>query len=320
MIRREIRRSVFYPHPREVVWRALTDRDALAAWLMPNDFEPTLGHRFEFRTKPAPGFDGIVRCEVLELAPPRRMVWSWRGGQLDTRVTFELEEVARGTELRLTHSGFEGAAPALVSVILSRGWASMFRGTLAEVLDRIARGATLDGVRAAAKARSAKLARTIRIETRVDHPPPVVWRALTKGPTLGRWLMPTDLDEARLGEAFTFRMKPQAGWDGVTHCEVLELDPQRRIALAYRSRATGEKTLACAGVESEEVKRLGRSIFSELDTVLAFTIEPAPDGKTRLVLEHSGFRGLKLVAVSAVLEMGWRRVLRRLPPVLRDLS
>jgi uncharacterized protein YndB with AHSA1/START domain len=27
-----------YPDPPEKVWRAVTDRDALAAWFMPNDF------------------------------------------------------------------------------------------------------------------------------------------------------------------------------------------------------------------------------------------------------------------------------------------
>jgi uncharacterized protein YndB with AHSA1/START domain len=44
------------------VWRALTDSDLLARWLMPNDFRPVPGHRFSFRTTPRPGqgFDGVV--------------------------------------------------------------------------------------------------------------------------------------------------------------------------------------------------------------------------------------------------------------------
>ena len=29
-------------------------------WLMDNDFEPVVGHRFTFRTEPTRGFDGIV--------------------------------------------------------------------------------------------------------------------------------------------------------------------------------------------------------------------------------------------------------------------
>ena len=66
----DIDASVVYPHPVDRVWAALTSSEALAAWLMPNDFEPVVGHRFTFRTKPAAGFDGMVRCEVLELDPP----------------------------------------------------------------------------------------------------------------------------------------------------------------------------------------------------------------------------------------------------------
>jgi uncharacterized protein YndB with AHSA1/START domain len=80
--------TVSYPHPVSRVWEALTSSEALTAWLMPNDFKPVVAHRFTFRTKPAPGFDGIVRCEVLELDPPRRMVWSWAGSSIGTTVTW----------------------------------------------------------------------------------------------------------------------------------------------------------------------------------------------------------------------------------------
>ena len=73
---------------------ALTDRAALAAWLMPNDFLPEVGHRFAFRTKPAPGFDGTVHCEVLTVDPPRELAYSWVGGGIDTVVRFTL--AARG--------------------------------------------------------------------------------------------------------------------------------------------------------------------------------------------------------------------------------
>jgi uncharacterized protein YndB with AHSA1/START domain len=68
-VKADIDETANYPHPVERVWAALTSSDALAVWLMPNDFKPVVGHRFTFRTKPAPGFDGIVHCEVL-LPPP----------------------------------------------------------------------------------------------------------------------------------------------------------------------------------------------------------------------------------------------------------
>ncbi|WP_405736689.1 SRPBCC domain-containing protein [Streptomyces sp. NBC_01537] len=91
----------YLARPPAKVWRALTEADRLARWLMPNDFQPVVGHRFTFRTEPRPqqGFDGIVHCEVLELAPQRRLRIAWRGGRLDTTVTWTLEPEGRGTRL-----------------------------------------------------------------------------------------------------------------------------------------------------------------------------------------------------------------------------
>lgn len=111
--------------PRDVVWAALTDRNALSEWLMPNDFEPILGHRFTFRTKPAPGFDGIVHSEVLKLDPPHQLVLAWKGGSLNTTLHFLLEEHAQGTLLTLRHSGFHGLSNVLPRVVLGIGWKSL---------------------------------------------------------------------------------------------------------------------------------------------------------------------------------------------------
>jgi uncharacterized protein YndB with AHSA1/START domain len=124
-----------YPHPAERVWAALTSSEALAAWLMPNDFEPVAGHRFTFRTNPAPGFDGIVRCEVLEIDPPKRLVWSQAGGKVETTVTFTLETVGRErTRLRMHQVGFDGLAGQLTRRILAGGWPGILRQRLAAYL------------------------------------------------------------------------------------------------------------------------------------------------------------------------------------------
>ncbi|MGP1355445.1 SRPBCC family protein [Roseicyclus sp.] len=116
----EITRTL--PFPREMVWHALTDSVQLSAWLMPNDIRPKVGHCFTFRTKPAPGFDGTVHCEVLELSPPARLVVSWRGGPLDTRVSFDLEEAPEGTRLTLRHAGFAGLSNVIPRIALGFGW------------------------------------------------------------------------------------------------------------------------------------------------------------------------------------------------------
>ena len=121
---RSVHVEVTYDHPLESVWAALTKREAIALWLMPNDFELRVGHRFQFNTKPAPGFDGIVRCEVLEIVPLQRLVYSWVGGGVDTQVTWTLTPDGSGTRLTLEHAGFRGLRGLLVSSILGKGWRS----------------------------------------------------------------------------------------------------------------------------------------------------------------------------------------------------
>ncbi|MFI5857314.1 SRPBCC domain-containing protein [Streptomyces parvulus] len=114
-----------YEHPPERVWQALTSSEALAAWLMPNDFAPEAGRAFNFTTKPAPGFDGLVHCRVIEIEPVSRMVWSWAGGPIETTLTFTLTPLdgGRATELRLRQIGFHGLSARLTRMILARGFA-----------------------------------------------------------------------------------------------------------------------------------------------------------------------------------------------------
>jgi uncharacterized protein YndB with AHSA1/START domain len=106
----------------------------LAQWLMPNDFEPRLNHRFTFRAPPAPGFDGIVECEVLELIEDRRLIISWRGGGVDTIVTFELEAIASGTRLHFSQTGFTGIRGRLIASLLGNGWGKMLHKRLPGLL------------------------------------------------------------------------------------------------------------------------------------------------------------------------------------------
>jgi uncharacterized protein YndB with AHSA1/START domain len=113
-----------YKHSPQRVWRALTDSAAIARWLMPNDFQPVVGHKFQLRTKPRPGFDGIVNCEVLEMDAPRRLSYSWKGGGMETVVTYTLEAVPEGTRLHFDQTGFRGLRGLLVSRVLGSGWES----------------------------------------------------------------------------------------------------------------------------------------------------------------------------------------------------
>lgn len=97
--------------PPEQVFRALTERALLAAWLMPNDFEARVGARFTFRPEGEPP----IECTVLALEPGRLVRYSWRErtreserapSRLESVVSFELRPAhAGGTLLRLEHRG-----------------------------------------------------------------------------------------------------------------------------------------------------------------------------------------------------------------------
>ena len=123
-MKKSIKLTKTYDFPVEKVWQALTDQKAMSEWLMPCNFEPKIGHQFEFKTKPAPGFDGIVHCEVLELVEKKFLSFSWSGGSLkDTLVTFKLTPEGDKTRLDFEHSGFEGFVNSvIIRRILSNGW------------------------------------------------------------------------------------------------------------------------------------------------------------------------------------------------------
>jgi uncharacterized protein YndB with AHSA1/START domain len=133
-----IRVQATYPHPPERVWQALTDPRAIAEWLMPNDFEPRLGHRFQFRVANAKGWSGVVDCQVTELTPPRRLAYTWASDKVDTRVSWTLEPTNEGTRLVLEHSGFKGVGQFLLrKLIMGPGWKNMLEKKLPQVIQRI---------------------------------------------------------------------------------------------------------------------------------------------------------------------------------------
>ncbi len=122
---KSIRKEMTYPHPPQRVWRALTDPAIVATWLMETNIEPRVGHRFQFRTKPGPGFDGVVHCEIIEADPPHRLVYTWGGGPTKakpTLVEWTLTPVGTGTRLVLEHSGFHGVSGFVLRSMLGSGW------------------------------------------------------------------------------------------------------------------------------------------------------------------------------------------------------
>lgn len=97
-------------HSPQKVWRALTDPKLLAEWLLPAiGFRLEAGADFTFKTQPYPGWDGTVKCKMLEIEPHQKLSYSWVVGdmELDTVVTFTLTATETGTLMSLVQTGFK---------------------------------------------------------------------------------------------------------------------------------------------------------------------------------------------------------------------
>jgi uncharacterized protein YndB with AHSA1/START domain len=121
-----------FPHAAETIWKTLTTADLIGRWLMqPTGFEATKGKAFTFQTTPAGAWDGTIHCQVLEVVPPTRLSYAWKGGvegmtgygsRLDTVVTWSLTPVEAGTRVRLVHAGFVTPKNDTAYTNMSEGW------------------------------------------------------------------------------------------------------------------------------------------------------------------------------------------------------
>lgn len=100
-----------YPYPLDRVWRAISTGALMAEWLLPNDFQPVTGHRFTFRSKAMPNWDGTIAGEVLAVEPQQHLSYSWVALGVVTEVSLTLEPTATGTRLTVAQSGFQPDQP-----------------------------------------------------------------------------------------------------------------------------------------------------------------------------------------------------------------
>ena len=94
------------PHPVGKVWRALTQGALIKEWLMDNDFQPEVGHKFMFRSTPMPNWNGIIDSEVLVVEPDKKLSYSWNSMGLESVVAWTLVATSSGTLVRMEQSGF----------------------------------------------------------------------------------------------------------------------------------------------------------------------------------------------------------------------
>ena len=137
--------------------------------------------------------------------------------------------------------------------------------------------------------------REIVVEKVFAHAPEKVWKALTTAELMGRWLrMPNKGFAPVKGNRFTYQTTPAGSWDGVIHCEVLEVKPNERFAYAWKGGHEGN---------------IGYG--APLDTVVTWTLAGVEAG-TRLRLVHSGFVLPRNETAFKGMSDGWKKVARQL--------
>jgi uncharacterized protein YndB with AHSA1/START domain len=142
-----VRVDQFLPHPPRKVWRALTEPDLIARWLMPGDFKLEVGHRYTMRAQgiPAAGFSGTVQAEVLAFEPERMLRVRWRDAApanafgADWTITWTLHPEGTGTRLFLQHEGFDPDNPLQQQArqVMAGGWRTRTARRIAVLLDTL---------------------------------------------------------------------------------------------------------------------------------------------------------------------------------------
>lgn len=125
------------------------------------------------------------------------------------------------------------------------------------------------------------------------HAPETIWKALTSGALIARWIemTPTGFEPVK-GKHFTFQTRPAGAWDGIIHCQVLEVVPNERFVFAWK------------GGHAANV-----GYGAPLDTVVTFTLSKVENG-TRLRVVHSGFVLPRNDTAFGNMSEGWKKVVR----------
>jgi uncharacterized protein YndB with AHSA1/START domain len=144
----------------------------------------------------------------------------------------------------------------------------------------------------------------IVVEEVFPHAPETIWKTLTTGELIGRWLMmkPTGFEPVK-GVRFTFQTTRAGAWDGVIHCAVLEVTRNKTLAYSWQG-----------GHESN-----AQEYGSLLDTIVTWTLVKV-DGGTRLRLVHSGFVTPKNDSAFRNMSNGWKKVVGRISAISGEQS
>jgi len=142
--------------------------------------------------------------------------------------------------------------------------------------------------------------REIVVDEVFPHAPETIWKTLTSGALMGRWVMEPTGFAPVVGNRFTYQTKPAGAWDGTIHCQVLEVVPNERFVYAWKGGDAGNVGYG-----------------APLDTVVTFTLAKVATG-TRLRLVHAGFVTPKNDSALQTMGEGWKKVIKQIGAVTSE--
>jgi uncharacterized protein YndB with AHSA1/START domain len=129
---------------------------------------------------------------------------------------------------------------------------------------------------------------SVVVERDLPYPAERIWRALTQPHLLAEWLMKNDFAPV-VGHRFHLTVD----WGGVLDCEVLALEPHRKLAYTWNFDHP----------------------TNGLESVVTWTLTPSGQGGTRLRMEQAGFRADRPQAYNGA-KAGWAAFFGKLEQVL----
>jgi uncharacterized protein YndB with AHSA1/START domain len=131
--------------------------------------------------------------------------------------------------------------------------------------------------------------KSVVTEREFPHGVEKLWRALTQPHLIAEWLMQNDFRPAP-GHRFNLR----GNWGGVLDCEVLAVEPNRKLSYTWNHKH--------------------EDAAYNLQSVVTFTLTPTNSG-THLRVEQSGFRPDQKQAFGGA-KFGWQKFLGNLEQLL----
>ena len=113
-----IEKEIVVHAPRTKVWRAITDFREFGKWFLADMQDPFVPGSLSKGHITHPGYEHLTMELLIERMEPEHLFsWRWHPYAVDpkkdysseptTLVVFELEEIAEGTRIKVTESGFD---------------------------------------------------------------------------------------------------------------------------------------------------------------------------------------------------------------------